>query len=271
MSVDSTLFAADLPAGTYTTGDIVPLGCISGPANVRSGRGTAVLKRIFGGVLTLASGSATWWRIHVKNSDWIDEAMCMTADLGNIAVLDQHSGGIRLGNNDNLTPNSSWEVYAECVIGGTTTGANSIFALIDVDYPQVAAITDPDKLVGVPASIAYDKSLPINAYGTMTTSAFTTENVDYLKAGYQYALQEISIMSALGGGLVGFIALSNAAGMGGLTRIVPVAGNPAAIRQTIEYATILVKGPMDVKTLLFNTSSSTTTVTMIHDFVKRKA
>ena len=270
MSVDSTLFAADLPAGTYTTGQIVNLGCIKGPANVRSGRGSAILKRIMGGVLTLASGSATWWRIHVKNSDWIDEAMCLTADLGNTAVLDQHSGCVRLGNNDALTPNSSWEVYAECIIGGTTTGDNSIFALIDVDYPQVSAITDPDKLTGVPASIAFDRSLPVNKYGTMTSSAFTNESVDYLKAGYQYALQEMSIMSSIGGGLVGFIALSNAAGMGGLTRIVPVAGNPSAIRQTIEYATILVKGPMDVCTLLFNASASTTNITMIHDFVKRK-
>lgn len=272
MAVDSSLFGADIPAGTYARGDVINLGIISGPAVVRSGRGTAILKRILGGVMTEASGAATYWRIHVKNSDWIDDAECLTSQISTPTFLDQHSGATRPGNNQQLTPNSSWQVYAECILGGTTTAANSIFALIDIDYPEVSAITDPDALIGVPASIDYDKqNATINAFGSLTSSAWETENVDYFKAGWMYALQEVSIFSpSVGGSPVGFVSFSNAAGMGGLSRIIPVSADPGAIRQTIEYASLLVKGPMDIKTMLFMSSAQTADIVMIHDFVKRK-
>ena len=271
MAVDSSLFAVDLPAGTYAKGDVVKLGCISGPSVVRSGRGRAILKRMLGGVLAYVSGNTTFWRIHVKNSDWVDDAAMIAADMTAQTFLDQHSGATRLGNNDDLTPNSAWDVTAECLLGATTTVANSLYCLIDIDYPEVSAITDPDKLVGVPASIDYDiTGATINALGSMTTATWEVVNVDYFKAGWQYALQEISIFSSQGGNPMGFVALSNASGMGGLSRIIPVSAQPSNIRQTIEYATILVKGPMDVKTMLFAGSSGTADIYMVHDFVKRK-
>lgn len=271
MAVDSTLFVADLPAGTYAAGDMVKLNCHSGPANVRSGRGAAILKRMVGGMINYASGAGTTWRIHIKNSDWVDDAIVLSSYLNDPTSLDQHSGSVRLGNNDSLTPNSAWDVYAECIGGATTTVANSVFALIDIDYPSVSSVTDPDALIGVPASITFDMTgATVNAMGAMGGATWQVQNVDYLKAGYEYALQEISVCSSKS--ITGFIALSNAAGMGGLTRIVPVFSNPSCIRQTIEYATKLVKGPMDVKTMFFNDAASATTdnVYMIHDFVKRK-
>ena len=49
MAIDTSLFAADIPAGTYAVGDVVNLACIDGPANVRSGRGAAKLKPIIAG------------------------------------------------------------------------------------------------------------------------------------------------------------------------------------------------------------------------------
>lgn len=265
MAIDSTLFAVDLPVGSYTAGDILPMGVIYGPANVRSGRGTAKLKRIFSGLL---ASNGTIWRIHVKNSDWIDEAINFTGYLDQTTCMDVHSGMCQFGNDDDLTPNSGWQVYAECVQGATSTVASSLFALIDIDYPQVSAITDPDKLQGTPTSINVDiAGCPVNANGSMTTSTWKTINVDYLKAGYQYCLQEISVTGAIS---TGFVALSNAAGMGGLSRVIPVNAISSAIRTTIEYASKLVKGPMDVSVLLFAASAGTGNLYMTHDYVKRK-
>lgn len=264
MAIDSTLFAADVASGAaVNVGDIVPLTCVYGPANVRSGRGAAKLKRIFSGVISAANAL---WRIHVKNSDWIDETVNIAGGLDQATCMDVHSGMCQFGNDDNLTPNSAWQVYAECIEGAASLNiSTSLFALIDVDYPQVSAITDPDKLQGTPTSIVMDvANTPINANGTMTTSNWKVVNTDYFKAGYQYCLQEIGIR-----GGTGFIALSNAAGMGGLSRVIPVNNTATAIRNTVEYASKLVKGPMDVGLFLFAASATTATVMMVHDYVKR--
>lgn len=269
MAIDSTLFGCDIPAATYTAGDIVPMSLIAGPANVRSGRGTAILKRILGGSITYNSNNSTQWRIHVKNADWIDDAMVVAGLLNNATTLDDHSGSVRLGNNDGLTQNSSWEAWAECIVGGTPTGAISLAALIDVDYPEVSSVIDPDKLTGVPASIPMDiTAAPINLIGGFTSATWFNRNVDYLKAGYKYALQEISLMCATSAS--GFIKLSNAAGMGGLSRIVPINNGDSNIRESIGYASILEKGPMDIGLMLFATAAGTANVYMIHDFVKKK-
>lgn len=269
--IDSTLFGATIAAGTYAAGDTVPMQVVEGPAVVRSGRGSAILKRIMGGAMLYASTNTTVWRIHVKNSDWIDDAIVATGYLNNATALDQHSGIVRIGNNSPLTPNSAWQVYAECIKGGTPTTALDLFALIDIDYPQVSSIIDPDTLQGVPASIPYDiASATVNAAGSITSAAWETKNVDYLKAGYQYALQEMTIVPAANGDITGFVAICNAAGMGGLERIIPVSSGITNIRQTIEYCSILTKGPMDVKTMFFSSSATTSNVYMIHDFVKRR-
>ena len=61
MALDSSLFAAQIPAGTYAIGDRIPLVCIRGPAVVRSGYGTALLKKIF------TVGTAAPFKIVVKN------------------------------------------------------------------------------------------------------------------------------------------------------------------------------------------------------------
>lgn len=266
MAIDSTLFAADIAAGSsVSVGDIIPLTPVYGPSNVRSGRGAAKLKRIFTGMLVATNAL---WRIHVKNSDWIDEAVNIAGGLDQATCMDVHSGMCQFGNDADMTPNSAWQVYAECIEGAASiTNATSLFALIDIDYPQVSAITDPDKLQGIPTSIVMDvPGTPINANGTMTSSNWKTVNTDYFKAGYQYCLQEIGIR----GGGAGFISLSNAAGMGGLSRVIPVNTNATAIRATIEYASKLVKGPMDVGLFLFAASATTATVLMVHDYVKRQ-
>lgn len=271
--IDSSLFAADIPAGTYAAGDIVELGCVAGPAVVRSGRGAAILKNITTGILGSVSGSQTIWRISVKNSDWIDDCENFSGQIGSNAALDVRSGCINRGHDCDLTPNSSWQVTAECMFAGTTTVANSIFALIDIDYPQVASIIDPAKLKGMPTAITYDKgTVTVAALGTLTSSAWNVENVDLFKAGYKYALEKVENLTALGS--VGFLSIGNAAGMQGLSRIIPIVSNVEAIKQTIDYASILVKGPMDIKTMYFDNTTGaggTSSARIILDYVKTRA
>lgn len=266
MAIDSSMFAVDLPAGSYSAGDVLPMVNVYGPANVRSGRGSAILKRIFSGLLV---SNGTVWRVHVKNSDWVDEAINFSGYLDQTTCMDVHSGMCQFGNDCPLTENSGWQVYAECVQAGTSTVDDSLFCLIDIDYPQVSAITNPDSLQGIPTSIILDvPNVQVNKNGTLTTANWKTINVDYFKAGSQYCLQEISVLP-LAAATTGFIALSNAAGMGGLSRIIPVNTISSAIRATIEYASKLVKGPMDISMLMFGSSATSGTLTMVHDFVKR--
>ena len=273
MAIDSSLFVVDIPAGTYAVGDTLTLNIKAGPSVVRSGRGAALLKRVTTGLVGSASGSVSAWKISVKNSDWVDAMTSVTASLTAATALDERTGCIQRGNDCPLTPNSSWEVTAECVYGGTTTVDNSLFALIDIDYPAVSSIIDPDALPGIPATVEYGvTSINYNALGTAAASNWEEVNVDFLKAGYEYALQKLEMYVGITTTAVGFVALANAAGMAGLCRIMPICGVAANIRNKVEYASKLVKGPMDIKFLMFVNAGTGTSgsANVMLDFVKRR-
>ncbi len=261
MAIDSSLWVADLPSGTYNVGDVVELKCVDGPVNVRSGRGRAVLKNIF----VASFNGANYWRIHVKNSDWIDEVISFTNPFNNDLVLDPQSGCSQDCHDCALMPNSSWQIYAECIQTGAAAD-NSIFALIDIDYPDVSAVEDPTKAVGYPTSLDYDVTVPTYAYGAMSSAAWVGQSVDYFKAGYRYVLDRVE---SFGTAVVGFIAFSNAAGMGGLQRIVPFTHHINGPRFSIKYSSALVKGPMEIKVKAFTTSAGSQTIHFVHDYVKR--
>ena len=273
MSVDVSIFAADIPAGTYSAGDTIQLTNVKGPAVVRSGRGAALLKRITTILITDQSGSYSLWKIRVKNSDWIDPATSYAGFVGDGTTLDKRTGAVSAGHDCPLTPNSSWDVVAECTGSFTTTVANSVAAVIEIDYPNVAAITDPDKLVGIPCSIEHEQAaVNVNAPGTLTSSAWDVVNVDFFKAGYVYALEKLELNS-VATGVTGFVGISNAAGMGGLTRLIPITNGVDKIRPLIEYASSLQKGPLDIMFCLFNNKAATATtdtIDVVFDFVKRK-
>jgi len=269
--IDSTLYGADIPAGTYAPGDVVQLSLIDGPANVRSGRGAAKLKRISVGQVSEESGSVSRWKIYTKNSDWVDPTISVTASMRGSTALDEKSGLIQRGHDCDLTENSSWEVWAVCVDTVTTTVANSIYALIDIDYPSVSSIVDPDNLPGIPASIeVVTTGTALKAAGNLVGSTQEVSNVDFFKAGYEYALEKVEAIGTAG--FQGFLSISNAAGMGGLKRIMPIASSPLNIRDKIEYASKLVKGPMDIGLNLFIPTLPATTgnLNIVFDFVKRK-
>ena len=270
--IDVTLFGASIPAGTYAVGDRVPLQVIDGPAVVRSGRGAAILKRITAGTLINPSAAMTWWKIGVKNSDWVDEAGSLTAPLVEATALDIQAGCVQDGHDCPLTPNSSWEVYAECVNATTTTIANSVYCAIDIDYPSVSSIINPRAAKGIPTTID-DQVISDLQAADITAAVWTHHSVDFLKAGYIYALVKPEIRAS-GGAAVGFIKLSDAAGMGGLSRIIPISTPVANLRNNIEYASQLVKGPMTISYMLFsNTGTAVTGSTnrLYLDFVKRRA
>lgn len=266
MAIDSSLWVADIPVGEYHIGDIVPLECVDGPANVRSGRGAAVLKSFFTATLRVGSGTA-YWRVHIKNSDWVDEVISLTAAMEWPTSFDPESGLQQIGHDCNLTPNSGWEVYAECITDITTTGADSIFALIDVDYPQVSAVTNPRLSEGTPTSIENDVTVSVNAFGSAKTAGWNAKSYDYFKAGYRYVLACVEMMASAE--TVGFIAFANAAGMGGLQRILPISSHPESIRSPVKYSSVLVKGPMEIKYKVFQSSAGTANLFVTHDYVKR--
>lgn len=263
MAIDSTLWFADIPAGAYALGDVVQLNVKAGPMNVRSGRGQAVLKNI---VVGTTPGTSAFWKVHIKNSNWVDDVQSFAGQLTQATALSSESGMVQSGSNDTLLPNSGWEVWAECVISGTNAGDSSLFALIDLDYPAVSAVADPEAINGIPTSIPLSVTAPVNAFGSVATAAWSVVSVDYFKAGYVYCLNAVEM---IGAAQFVFIALSNAAGMGGLTRIVPVNNNIYSIRHKIRYSSKLVKGPMDVKVMGFGTAAASGDYTFIHDYVKK--
>lgn len=269
--LDSTVFGKTLAAGTYAVGDVVELGCIDGPANVRSGRGAALLKRVSAHMLIDASGSTTQWEVSVQNSDWVDPIINMTAYLSSPTALDKQSGSIQDGQDCPLTPNSSWKVTATCVAGATTTIANSIMCVIDVDYPSVASIVDPTKLVGIPATLRDSLSITLQA-ADIENAVWQGHSVDIFKAGNEYALVKAELKTG-SNAATGLIKISDAAGMMGLTRAIPTAAASANIRNYIEYASKLVKGPLTISYKMFSpTGTAITGVTtdLLLDFVKRR-
>ena len=261
--IDSSMFALDIASGTaVTAGQEIPLKCVDGPAIVRSGRGAAILKRM----QSLRIGTAgVGFIIKIKNSDWVDPVIneCGTLDL---TTMDRRTGGYQSGNNCPLTPNSSWEVVAVPLGSTTTTGAVSLLALIDIDYPSVSSIVDPETLPGIPCTITHEIAVTPGAAGGAETATWTGGSVDIFKAGYEYALQKCSAAAGSNGDIV-FVQISNASGMGGLSRIIPVFVNPNTICNIIEYASKLVKGPMDIKIKAFGSSTS---FLIIMDYVKRR-
>lgn len=266
MAIDSTLWFADVPAGAYSVGDIVPLSVKAGPMNVRSGRGQAILKNIVVGTTT---GSAPFWKVHIKNSNWVDDVQSFAGQLNQPTSFASDSGLVQSGSNDVLFPNSGWDVWAECIIGGTSTADASIFALVDLDYPSVSAVADPSLISGIPTSIEQTVSVPVYANGNAKNATWSVVSVDYFKAGFVYCLSAIEM---IGNAQLMFVGLSNAAGMGGLTRIVPLNNSIYGIRHRIAYSSRLVKGPMDVKFMAFGTTSADSiSMSFVHDYIKKVA
>lgn len=264
MAIDTSMYAATIPAATYAVGDVVNLGVIRGPAIVRDGYGAAKLKRIFTG----STVSNAVFAIHVKNSNWVDELSNIAQSAADVAVLANESGAIQSGHDITLTSNSGWQVYAECIVAGTETVDGDVFALIDVDYPSVAAVQNPKAANGFPVTISDFYTHTITAKGALASAAvWDTYNIDIFKAGSRYLLTEAGLRDTTAG--FAFISVSGAAGQAGLERIIPSRASAAGgMRYSLDYSTPLVKGPMNLNILSIGTAGSTSAYVYM-DFVKK--
>ena len=266
MAIDTSLFAAQVPAGTYAVGDKIPLACLRGPAVVRDGYGACKLKRL----VTLADQTALngVFKITIKNSNWVDSVSnpVVTPSYSETA-LSIESAAIQPGQDLPLVPNSGWEVVAECITGATTTTAGDLFALIDMDFPSVAGIENPRKVQGFPVTMDATRTITITGAGSALSAVWNTFNVDIFKAGSKYLLNEASFF--LSGSLMGFMSISGAAGQAGLERIIPVRSSAhAGLKYPVDYSTPLVKGPMNVNFMVMGTAGTGTAYSYM-DYVKK--
>lgn len=263
MAIDSTLFGAVIPAGTYTIGDRLQLAVIRGPSVVRDGYGPAYLKRF----VALTDSSSAAISIHIKNANWDDEMSNVAMLATNDTALGKESCAVQSGQNCKLTPNSTWIVYGEFANAVTTTVAADVFALIDVDYPAVAAIENPANVDGFPVTIEYNNNFAhtISAIGTCNVATWDTVNVDLFKAGSKYLLTEAAFRD---GSSCGFMSISGAAGQNGLERIIPVKPGFTGLRYLLDYSTPLVKGPMNLNVISFGTAGPSNAY-LYMDYVKK--
>lgn len=266
--IGTTVFGIDIPAGTYAVGDRVQLVHTDGPETVLTGMGAPILKS----VQALMTGvNAPVWNVYVQNDRWIDPVGAVTGVLSSATSCDEKSVSTINGHDCPLEQNSGWTVYAECIAGATSTGSNSICAVIDIEYPAVNAVISPDEMVGTPCTITWKASnVPVFATGNLAGATWYTKSVDYFKSGTKYMLESVGMSSAVANNC-GFVAFSNAAGMGGLTRIIPISNDISAIQKAIKYASVQLKGSFDVKLKLFGANATTTDIVMLHNYLKKDA
>lgn len=264
MAIDSSLFICDIPAQAYSVGDIIPLKCVRGPEVIRSGYGSALLKRITVG--RMGEADSVVFDVHIRNSNWIDDVISV-APPAQLTSFDENSTQVQDGHNCPMQVNSSWYIYAKCIFAGTVASASSIFALIDIDYPSVANVADPRAEQGFPTSIELDMTTVANSVGSLSGGVgVSTVNVDILKAGYRYLLSDVYVR-APSNGSVAFLSISGAAGQNGLERIIPIfTTNSAALRFPVTYATPLVKGPFNINLI---TTGGASAAFVQFDWVKR--
>ena len=262
MAIDSTLFAATIPAAALAVGDRIPLAVIRGPAVVRDGYGKAILKRFFAATTSTAMG-----HVEVKNSNWVD-AVANIAPSPGAVTLNNNSNAIQSGHDAELFPNSGWQVDYVVDAASTPGSAGDVFVLIDIDYPSVQAVANPKSAQGVPSSIIRQDSMVITATGSSPSMTWTTVNVDILKAGIKYLLDSAYFRAANCN--LGFFSISGAAGQSGLERIIPAIPNSISnLRYEIDYSTPLVKGPFNINYAGVGTAGSTAAVLEL-DWVKNK-
>ncbi len=256
MTVDSSLYHAKLAAGTYTAGVPVPMSCIKGPAVVRDGYGAAIMKRIVTFSTSVQAGQVG--KVSVQNSNWIDPIKNFVSSAGGNGAFTAFSAigaNVQRCGNVELQPNSTFNVaYVPDEIV-TTTADVDVYALIDIDYPSVAAIANPKTENGTPVTIEYDGSVTTSVPGTALNWAVF--NVDLFKAGFKYLVANVVIgATANGSNQFGFVAISGAAGQSGLVQIIPCIVRPlGAIRLDYDYSNVFVKGPMNLEFAVVDTAS----------------
>lgn len=237
MAVDSMLYQVSFPAGSYTAGTKGALSLIRGPSVVRDGCGTARLVKIF----TVSDATGLNVDVHVKNGQWNDEII-NAAPVTNDTILSDNSHAIQKGGNLPLVLNSRFDVTYEIMEAATTTAAVDVFCQIDIDYDNYPSIANPRDEEGMPMSLEMSQTIPNTAAGSPLV--FTSVSVDVFKAGYKYLLSDAYFDSLGVTCNLGFLSITNAAGQGGLERLVPVYPAKSGLSFNLDKSVPLTKGPM---------------------------
>lgn len=248
MTIDSSLYHVTMPAGTYAAGVPVPMTCIKGPAVVRDGYGSAIMKR----TVTFSNGIPAGFigKVSVQNSSWIDSVknfLSSAAGNGAYTAFSAIGPNVQRCGDVELQPNSTFVVAFVPDETVTTTGPVDIYCLIDIDYPSVAAVANPKAEKGTPVTLDLGATVTTTAPGTALD--WTVLNVDIFKAGFKYLVASVVIGATQGGSnQYGFIAINGAAGQSGLCQIIPCVVRPlGAIRLDYDYSNVFVKGPMNIE------------------------
>lgn len=268
MAIDTTLYTCPIPTGSYAVGDKIAMAAVRGPSIVRDGYGAAYLKRVIS--LCNLSGTAGAFKINLKNSNWVDGISNPVVDTNTSeTALAVNSASVQEGQNLPLVSNSGWFVELECILSVTTTADSDAYCLIDVDYPSVAAIQDPRQVVGYPVTIDGTATVTSTAAGQSNNPVWNSYNVDIFKAGSKYLLTETGFSVASSS--IGFMSISGAAGQAGLERIIPVRPQPThrGIKYPVDYATPLVKGPMNLNFMISTAAGGSSSMYYYLDFVKK--
>lgn len=277
--IDTMAYCVILPPGNYTANVPIEVPVARGPSVVRDGYGTAVLKRIFS-TYVCASGNSIRARVTVSNSSWNDE---MSNTLSNAVAtaayttLSNNGPAIQNGADCEVTPNSSFTVKVVPISNFTTTVNVRVLVLIDIDYPQIAAVANPREEKGTPMTIVRSDNV---TYTPVDVAAidWNVYNVDIFKAGYRYLMTEAGFTQTAASTVpLGMLAISGTANQAGLVQIIPViAAPPGCLRYSLDYSTVMVKGPMNIEYALLSsvTASEVTTsaapVSLELDFIKRQ-
>lgn len=272
MGIDTMLFTADMPADTYTAGDVIELTLQAGPTVVRDGLGLPVLKSITTGQLSNRSGSKVPMMFYAQNSNWNDPIINSPSAIADVTGMSEASGGYQGGNNCALQVNSAFTVYAVVLQTVTTTVNNSAFCTIDIEYPNIPGLQNPLGETGTPCSIDYIfESATLPATGQIATASWNEMSVDKFKAGYRYLLQKVTLGVSEGTIFYGFVRISGGANMGGLARIIPVTSYSSAVGKVITYTAPEVKGPFNIAILpsCYADTDITADVHVVCDYVKR--
>lgn len=266
MTVDSSLYAVTVAPGTYNKGVGIPLACIKGPAVVRDGYGSAIMKRVVTFATKIDAGVVG--KISIKNSSWIDamQNFAASANANNFAAAFAPNGpNVQRCGDVELQSNSTFTVEFVPDETVTTTQTMDFYCLIDIDYPSVAAVSNPKEEKGTPVTLSYDANVTTSVIGTPLN--WSTYNVDIFKAGYRYLMVSLALGATQGGtSQVGFVAISGAAGQSGLSQIIPSFARPlGSTRLDYDYSNVFVKGPMNIDiAVIDNTNGASSAAEDVH-------
>lgn len=256
---DNVVFSAVVSNGAIA-GTVIPLSFTYGVENVRTGRGTPVLKNIralFDGIYTAGTGIP----IEVKNSNWIDSAGLVAQLIDDNTALNKDSLSYMSGRDMVLAPNTSWIINAK-LPANTTDGSGTIYVILEIEYSDVSGV-DPAKIAGAPvlktcsnASVTGAANVPISI-----------GSFDNLLPNTTYVLSEASIINTTGNTSINILVIEGFSDQKGLIRAIPIKATGQAVQ--IEGSVYITKQTYNLS-LIRNLALSAAPVTINLELIASK-